>query len=124
MASALDHLKGKYVLVLEDEFLIAESTCLDLEKAGALVVGPVPSVARALALLQSCQVDAALLDIKLNEETSISIVNELQHRAIPYVFVSNVHASELPPRYRDYLVGKPADMLTIAKSLFEGQQHD
>lgn len=119
MTSALDQLKGKYVLVVEDEFLIAETTCLDLENAGAVVVGPVPTVARALSLLQSRQVDAALLDIKLNEETSISIVNELQRRSIPYVFVSNINASELPPRFRDYLVGKPADMLQIATSLFE-----
>ena len=118
MTSALDQLKGKFVLVLEDEFLIAETTCMDLEGAGAVVVGPVPTVARALSLLQSQQVDAALLDIKLNEETSISIVNELQRRAIPYVFVSNISPDELPPRFRDYLVGKPADMKVIATNLF------
>jgi len=119
MTGALDQLRGKFVLVVEDEFLIAETTCLDLESAGAVVVGPVPTVARALSLLQSRQVDAALLDIKLNEETSISIVNELQRRAIPYVFVSNISPAELPPRFRDYLVGKPADMTTIATSLFQ-----
>jgi CheY-like chemotaxis protein len=118
MTTALDYLKDKFVLVVEDEFLIAETTCMDLESAGAVVVGPVPTVARALSLLQSRQVDAALLDIKLNEETSISIVNELQRRAIPYVFVSNISPSELPPRFRDYLVGKPADMRTIAACLF------
>src|SRR4051812_20265631 len=118
MTSALDHFKGKFVLVVEDEFLIAETTCMDLERAGAVVVGPVPTVARALSLLQSRQVDAALLDIKLNEETSISIVNELQRRAIPYVFVSNISPDELPPRFRDYLVGKPADMKAIATNLF------
>jgi CheY-like chemotaxis protein len=119
MTSALDQLKGKFVLVVEDEFLIAETTCMDLENAGARVVGPVPSVGRALSLLQSQKVDAALLDIKLNEETSISIVNELQRRAIPYVFVSNISPLELPPRFRDFLVGKPADMQTIADKLFE-----
>lgn len=119
MADVLDQLKGKYVLVVEDEFLIAETTCMDLENAGAFVVGPVPTVGRALSLLQSRQVDAALLDIKLNEETSISIVNELQRRAIPYVFVSNISPAELPPRFRDYLVGKPAEMRTIAKTLFK-----
>lgn len=118
MTTTLDQFKGKSVLVVEDEFLIAETTCMDLEAAGALVVGPVPTVARALSLVQTRQVDAALLDIKLNEETSISIVNELQRRAIPYVFVSNINPSELPPRFRDHLVGKPADMLKIARSLF------
>jgi CheY-like chemotaxis protein len=121
MTSALDHFKGKHVLVVEDEFLIAETTCMDLEECGAIVVGPVPTVARAQSLLQTRQVDAALLDIKLNEETSISMVNELQRRAIPFVFVSNINASELPPRFRDFLVGKPADMTTIARGLFESQ---
>ena len=118
MTTAMDHLRGKHVLVVEDEFLIAESMCLDLENAGAIVAGPVPTVARALSLLQSSQVDAALLDIKLNEETSISIVNELSRRNIPYVFVSNISPAELPPRFRDALVGKPAEMATIARALF------
>jgi hypothetical protein len=122
MTSTLDELKGKNVLVLEDEFLIAETTCMDLEAAGAFVVGPVPTVARALSLLQNRPVDAALLDIKLNEETSISIVNELQRRSIPFVFVSNIHPAELPPHYRSFLVGKPADMAVIAESLFVKQR--
>jgi len=121
MTTALDQLKGKHVLVVEDEFLIAESMCLDLENAGAVVVGPVPTVGRALSLLQSRQVDAALLDIKLNEETSISIVNDLSKRAIPYVFVSNINPSELPPRFRDALVGKPAEITTIAQALFRSE---
>jgi CheY-like chemotaxis protein len=121
MTTALDQLRGKHVLVVEDEFLIAESMCLDLENAGAIVVGPVPTVGRALSLLQSRQVDAALLDIKLNEETSISIVNDLSRRAIPYVFVSNINPSELPPRFRDALVGKPAEITTIATVLFRSE---
>jgi CheY-like chemotaxis protein len=119
MSNVLDHLKGKAVLVVEDEFLIAETTCADLEAVGAVVVGPVPTVARALSLLQSRAVDAALLDISLNEETSISVVNELARRAIPYVFVSNISPTELPPRFRDFLVGKPANMTVIARKLFE-----
>jgi DNA-binding response OmpR family regulator len=118
MADSLDLLRDKCVLVVEDDFLIAERTCADLESAGAQVVGPVPTVGRALSLLQTQQVDAALLDIKLNEETSISIVNELTRRAIPYVFVSSIGSSELPPRFRDQLVGKPADMAVIAAKLF------
>ena len=49
-------LSEKQILVAEDEFLLADDMCRDLQGAGAVVIGPVPSIKRALALIAAASV--------------------------------------------------------------------
>jgi DNA-binding response OmpR family regulator len=58
---------GKRVLVVEDEFLLAEETRKKLTKLGAVVIGPTPHVDHALTLIDDQQIDAAILDIFLSD---------------------------------------------------------
>ena len=51
------------ILVVEDEALVALLVQEVVEEAGHACLGPVASVGEACALIDSCQVDAALLDI-------------------------------------------------------------
>lgn len=44
-------LLGRRVLVAEDEYLLAEDLCEELERLGAEMIGPVVTVADALMLL-------------------------------------------------------------------------
>jgi CheY-like chemotaxis protein len=56
------------VLVVEDESLIAFSLEQRLRKGGAIIVGPFASGSEARAALNGdAPVDAAILDIKLND---------------------------------------------------------
>ena len=62
-------LRGRLILVVEDDYFVAEDLCREREDQGASVMGPVPSVADALALLaREDRPDIALLDVKLGEE--------------------------------------------------------
>jgi hypothetical protein len=47
----LELLHGKRILIVEDEFLVADKTRRELEKHGVIILGPVPSVDLALDLL-------------------------------------------------------------------------
>ena len=80
------------VLVVDDEFLIADYVALLLEEAGHVVLGPATSAAEALELLQGgAAADAAVLDIKLpGGMDGIALAAEItrRHGPLPVVFAS------------------------------------
>ncbi|MGC1302554.1 MAG: response regulator [Caulobacteraceae bacterium] len=88
------------ILVVEDQWLIADQTEQQLRAAGYDVVGPAATVAAALDLLDGEAVDAAVLDIHLNGETSFPIAQMLMERGVPFLFVSGFEAGDLPPAFR------------------------
>ncbi|ESY95271.1 response regulator [Mesorhizobium australicum] len=102
------------VLVVEDEWLIAEDVASDLRAAGYPVVGPVSSVAAALRLVEADKVDMALLDVQLNAETSLPIAEILLARGTPFAFVTGYGRGDLPARFRNCkFVAKPASEAAI-----------
>ena len=80
------------VLVVEDEFLIADYIALLLEEAGHVVLGPATSAAEALKLLEDgAAADAAVLDIKLpGSMDGIELAEEIarRHGPLPIIFAS------------------------------------
>lgn len=79
---------GHRILVVEDEFLIADDIAASLEELGYAVVGPTASVGGALALIREGSIEAALLDANLDGEGSGPIADELSNRGIPFVVVT------------------------------------
>ena len=97
------------ILVVEDEWLIAAETEDLLTAAGWLVVGPAPTVERALSLLSEQAIDVAILDIHLGDERSFPVADALAARAIPFLFMSGFLKGDLPEAYRHHtLLCKPA----------------
>ena len=90
MSRDLLPLAGRRVLVVEDEYFIADEMTRWLEDAGADVVGPVPSVGQALAIIESEEVlDAAVLDTNLGRgETAYPIADRLTAAGVPYLFAT------------------------------------
>jgi DNA-binding response OmpR family regulator len=76
------------ILVLEDEWMIAEELDYSLRTAGMTVIGPVPDVEGALALLEREKVDLAILNVRLKDGDSSPVAAKLEEQAIPFVFVS------------------------------------
>lgn len=75
--------------------MIADEVCHQLLKAGYRVVGPVPSVREALPFVDEDEVDAALLDYRLNDENSYQIAEELAAHDIPFAFLTGYDPKEI-----------------------------
>jgi DNA-binding NtrC family response regulator len=98
------------VLVIEDSWNVANRIASILEAAGASVLGPVPSVERALEVIRSETVNLALVDMNLREAFADDVITELVNRKIPYIIVT---AYEMLPTnadtYAAAIVRKPVD---------------
>ena len=88
LSASQAHLINRRVLIVEDEYFIADDIAQVLEKAGAAVVGPAPTREAALALLTSERVDIAVLDIELHGELVFPVADYLRARAIPFIFAT------------------------------------
>lgn len=95
-------LRGRRVLVVEDEYMLAEDLRQELEDQGAEVLAPVPTVAEALELLhQGPAPDLAILDINLQGEMVYPVADALRAQAIPFLFATGYDAQAIPPAYAD-----------------------
>jgi DNA-binding NtrC family response regulator len=89
-------LSGARILIVEDEFLIADIAAEWLTELGATVVGSAPSVSRARAMIEQGGLDGALIDMNLNGERSDPLVALLKCKSIPFVIASG-YGSRLAP---------------------------
>jgi len=114
----MDRLRGRTILVVEDETLIALDVARSLEEVGCKVVGPVSTVAEALSKLESNLIDAVVLDVNLHGEKSIPIMETLQAGKVPFVIVTGYSRERLPARLQGtpYL-GKPFSHMALVLTL-------
>jgi CheY-like chemotaxis protein len=115
-----DELRGRRLLVVEDEYIVADDFALRLQDVGAIVLGPVPSVREALELVMSegDRLDAALLDVNLGGEFVYPVAEELSSRGIPFVFTTGYDASAIIPAYANApRCEKPIDPTLLARVL-------
>jgi DNA-binding response OmpR family regulator len=104
----MEPLAGKRILVVEDEFLVAELLCARLAQAGATLVAPTDRSSVALDYIANEALDGAVLDFMLADGTCLEVAQELGSRGVPFLIVSALPVSELPAELRNspYL-GKP-----------------
>ena len=85
-------LKGKRVLVVEDEIFVSLLVEDELRGAGAEVVGPAPSVGDALRLVEAVAADggisAAVLDINLDGQRVEPVADRLAALGVPFLFAT------------------------------------
>ncbi|MBV9881839.1 MAG: response regulator [Sphingomonadaceae bacterium] len=89
------------VLIVEDEYYLADDLAAALGARGAEVVGPVGTLAEAEQALTRERVDRAVLDINLRGEMSFPIADRLEAAGIPYVIATGYSCETLPRRFRD-----------------------
>lgn len=101
-------LAGKTVLIVEDQYLLALYLRRIVEDAGGAVLGPAVSETDALALATRANIDAAILDVKLQDNTSVAVGEALRAREIAFVVVTGYDRHVVPRELRraPYL-GKP-----------------
>ena len=77
------------ILIVEDEFIVANDLRIMLEKAGYKVCGIAPSVVKALELIATKEPDWILLDIFLQgDKTGIDLAGQLTEMEIPFIYIS------------------------------------
>jgi len=109
---------GKSILIVEDEFIIGMMLRQVLERAGAVPVGPLSSVADAVKAINSQGVDLVILDAKLAGGSGADLVACLKERAIPYVVVSGYEKSSLPLGLKGApFVAKPVAMPLLLEAI-------
>jgi CheY-like chemotaxis protein len=80
-------LKGRRVLVVEDETLIAMFMETLLADLGCEVLGPVHALGPALDLVSGeNDIDLAFLDVNLGGQPSFPVADALRRRGVPVVF--------------------------------------
>ena len=112
-------LQGRRVLVVEDDYIMAEDLKAELEGIGAEVIGPVADLAGALDLLASGPLpDAAVLDINLGGEMVFPLADTLRDRGVPFVFATGYDEWSIPEAYAHLpRLEKPLDMRQVAQAL-------
>jgi CheY-like chemotaxis protein len=93
-------LKGKRILIVEDEFLVAELLLQSLEQCGAEVVGPAATLHQGMTMAANEEkLDCAVLDINLRGNSSYPIADILRRRGIPFLFATGYDSRVIPERY-------------------------
>ncbi|OXA78402.1 DNA-binding transcriptional response regulator, NtrC family, contains REC, AAA-type ATPase, and a Fis-type DNA-binding domains [Flavobacterium aquidurense] len=121
------------ILIVEDEFIVANDLKIMLVKAGYQITGIASSVVQARKLIESKKPDWVLLDIMLKGDlTGIDLAWELRELQLPFLYISaNTNQTTLeavkathpygfmvkPFRERDLIV-----MLDIARYRFEQEK--
>lgn len=122
MESVEKTLSGRRLLLVEDDPLVAMELVDLIRALGADVVGPYSRVGPALAAIQRESPSGAILDVRLDGETTYSIIDFFLGRADPVLLVSGGSAAALPDRYRHVpRLQKPfedAEFQTAVRSAF------
>jgi len=92
---------GLRVLVVEDQFLVAEDIGTLLRGLGCTVVGPFARLSTALPAARTETLDAAVLDVNLDDGVDDPVAAELVRRDIPFLFVTGYVRQDLSQKFRD-----------------------
>lgn len=116
---ASNPLRDRRVLIVEDEYMLAQDLCHEVQDAGAVVVGLAPSIGKALDLIsEQPDIDAAVVDVNLGGEMAYPVADALIARRIPFVFTTGYEDGELQSRYPQVArCEKPLDFRILAKAL-------
>lgn len=111
-------IKGRRILIIEDEPLIGMVLTDFLEDAGCTIVGPAQSAGKAKQMAAEENVDAALVDGNLAGRPVDEIVAALHARHIPFAFVTGYGREALPPGFDHVpIVEKPFTQELVVATL-------
>jgi DNA-binding response OmpR family regulator len=115
------------VLVVEDDYFIANEVCDSLATMGCNVVGPFPTIAEASAAVESENLDAAVLDVNLAGDAVYPLARRLLRRRVPLLFVTGYSADLISkkfdaiPRLTKPIL--PGQLQTAVARLIADRQH-
>lgn len=110
---------GRRILVVEDEYFLAEDIACALRDLGARVVGPVGEFKEAASLVDAdLAIDAAVIDINLRNDMVFPLVRILQARKVPFLFTTGYDRKSIEEEFQDIkLFEKPLDLAAMVRDL-------
>jgi DNA-binding response OmpR family regulator len=118
MNLAAEKLRGQHVLIVEDEYFLAQDLAEFFQTLGVEVLGPVGTVTEALTLLDSAELQGAVLDVNLRGERVYPVADMLRRKHVPFVFASGYGGELEPAAYSDVpRCIKPVDFSELAETL-------
>ncbi|MHC4055604.1 response regulator [Bradyrhizobium sp. 25ACV] len=119
-------LAGRRILVVEDEYFLADDIGKALRALGAEIAGPVGHIEDAVEMLHDGGVlDAAVLDVNIRAKPIFPVARELRARQVPFVFTTGYDRISIEPEFQDVPIWeKPIDIVAMVQnlaSLVDGQ---
>jgi len=106
------------VLIVEDEYLVAEEISDILRRTKFDVVVPVGMIQEAYEAVQDTSLDCAVMDINIGGGASFPLIDVLIERNVPVLLMTGYDQEELPVKYRSLpLLQKPLLRGELAKAL-------
>lgn len=88
------------LLIVEDEYLIADQVAKFFSKHGAEVIGFAPTARKAREIIsRGTHFDVAILDVGLRDSDVFSIADLVQQSGAKLVFYTGLEANKLPERF-------------------------
>ncbi len=110
--------RGLRVLIVEDEYFLAQDLADRFQSLGAEVFGPACTVAEALMLAGRGGIDGAVLDVNLRGERVYPVADLLRQKQVPFVFASGYGGELEPDAYSNIpRCIKPVDFAVLAQAL-------
>ncbi len=105
-----DDMSGLRILIVEDEYFIADDMAAQLRQRGAEVLGPVGTVEEESRIVSGGERDCAILDMNLRGDMAYPVADRLAEAGIPFVIATGYNSASLPDRFSDVpRVEKPVD---------------
>ena len=107
------------ILVVEDEYILADELRIELEERGAVVLGPVGTVREAMELVRrEPQIDSAILDVNLHGEPVFPVGDLLVESGTPFLFTTVYDAVIIPSRFKGVVrCEKPVSMSRVTSAI-------
>jgi DNA-binding response OmpR family regulator len=99
--SGAGRLAGKTVLIVEDEYFLADDASRLLAGEGAKVLGPFRDEQRGLEALAVAAPDCAILDINLGRGPAFELADALSGRGVKLLFATGYDREVIPARFAD-----------------------
>jgi len=109
------------VLVVEDDFILASGLRAELIRMDAEVVGPFGDIHEAIQHIGN--IDAAILDVRVREETAFPIADCLLNSRTPFLFYTAFAKTDIPGRFGNIeRFSKPTEGRLLMRHLQQRRQ--
>jgi len=111
-------LAGQTILVVEDEYILADDVAGALSDIGATIIGPLGDLEEAMRAVSKNTLAGAALDVNIRGGTIYPLAKELQSRGIPFIFMTGYGQHAILPEYQHVArCEKPFDVKVLVSKL-------